>query len=93
MANKEAHVIDLLSGGYARLANDYRRQGMSTEEAAAFKTCSFVEVTVDGGTRVFVVTIREVIQGEELLLDYGDEYWPAYKLMTGVGLGRAEEDC
>ena len=37
MYNGEAHVIDFLSGGYGRLVNDYRRQGVPEDEAAQFK--------------------------------------------------------
>jgi hypothetical protein len=35
----------------------------------------FVEVLYKGWPYVFVATVKSVAAGDELLLDYGDQYW------------------
>ena len=42
---------------------------------AAGPNCRFVKVLEQGWPYLFVVSSRAIGAGEELLLDYGDEYW------------------
>ena len=39
--------------------------------------CAFVPVVVRGLPRILVVTLRCIVGGEELLADYGEQYWRA----------------
>ena len=59
---------------------------MEDEVAAHLgKTCAFVEVIVDNWRRVFLCTTREVPKGMELLVSYGDDYWPSHdRLMAAI---------
>ena len=77
-------------GGLACFINDYRPNpyndpattaALARAEAdgsaalAAGPNCRFVKVLEQGWPYLFVVSSRAIGAGEELLLDYGDEYW------------------
>ena len=54
------------------LINDYRQviQAANVE---------YVNVTVDGWPHVFVKTVKTISPGNELLVDYGSDYWAAFR--------------
>ena len=58
-------------GNQTMLINDPR--GLPDFETAL--NCEFIEVTWRGWPYIFVATTRDVAAGEELLIEYGEEYW------------------
>ena len=42
-----------------------------------------VECPIAGGALIGILTLRDVREGEELLMDYGERYWQA-RSQTGV---------
>ncbi len=72
-------------GNESRFINDYRGTG-------AAPNIVFVPYRLLGGTvRIAVRTCRPVAAGEELLADYGEEYWTALEKFTKgppVGMSR-----
>ena len=56
-------------GNEVRMTNDHR--GVSSDGP----NCSFSRGWARGGPALFVTTMREIAEGEELLLDYGELYW------------------
>eukprot|EP01083_Nonionella_stella_P075094 203928_1 len=74
-------MIDPLEGGYRKYPliyiNDCRKtltEDALTDEDATVQNVKFIEATVQGWPSVFVVTKRDIQNGEELLLDYGKDY-------------------
>lgn len=67
-------------GGVARFINDHNFRDTSINEAAVFQRARTVNCDVlyafhDSMFHALVFTIREIANGEELLLDYSDVYW------------------
>eukprot|EP01083_Nonionella_stella_P094201 264229_1 len=79
-------TIDPVEGGKQRLLalyiNDCRKDifadNLTTEDKANIN-CAFVVVRVYGWPTVFVVTTKGIKKGDELLLDYGKEFWDSIK--------------
>jgi len=42
---------------------------------------TWAEVLIDGYPHVFVVATRQITAGEELTVDYGEEYWASQRAM------------
>ncbi len=70
------HVIDAMpyTKTFARYAND--ASGLSKIKGLA-NNCKYVK---DNG-RVFMEAIKDIEAGEEILIDYGKEYWAVIKAM------------
>eukprot|EP00741_Cyanophora_paradoxa_P007715 tig00001187_g7464.t1 len=47
-----------------------------------FANVGFIEVTVDGWPRIFVILVRSVKAGEQLLAKYGESYWRGMQQTT-----------
>lgn len=51
------------------------------DEEGTGANVSFAEVLIDGYPHVFVVATRPIYAGEELLVDYGEDYWACQRAM------------
>ena len=85
-------------GGLACFINDFRpnpyRDPATTAalaqagaQGSAAPNCRFVKVLEQGWPYLFVVSNRTLRAGEELLLDYGDEYWASRGVAASDGGG------
>lgn len=72
------------AGNEMRMTNDYRGVGQRGA------SCCFSRGWVRGCPALFVVTVREVGEGEELLLDYGELYWKHF--LRGGADGDVDDD-
>ena len=75
------------SGNRFVFVNDYRRNPFKSvdehkeeEQELREPNVSFLEVMYKGWPYVLVVSISDVAQGEELLVDYGMQYWQQQRL-------------
>ncbi|KAG2495468.1 hypothetical protein HYH03_006413 [Edaphochlamys debaryana] len=81
-------------GSLAALINDPRREPRGWVEgndvgdeggaAAAAANCAVVPVSVRGLTLPVVVALRDIQPGEQLLRDYGADWWTAFKGAWGM---------
>lgn len=66
---------------FRRAANDFRFDGINHPHGCAMdgkENALFVEVLHWGWPYVFIVTCEHLCSGEELLVDYGEQYWEGY---------------
>ena len=88
--------VDAKDGGNTGcMINDFRENPLSDPGTAALlrqvvgrvtpsRNVQFVRVHDRGWPHMFIVAVRELSQGEELLLDYGEQYWSCrLKAQTG----------
>jgi hypothetical protein len=59
------------------MANDYAgyARTYNLRSHAHAQNAEFVEVTIDGWPHMFLVALRDIAIGEEILVSYGDAYW------------------
>lgn len=67
----QLHVNALKYRNHMAAINDFRGYAQEKEGAS----CFFREVTIDNWPHLFVTALREIKPGEELLADYGEQYW------------------
>eukprot|EP01083_Nonionella_stella_P074636 202540_1 len=100
--DKRSITIDPIYGGKHALAglyiNDCRKDinvKQLSEDDIEHKNCEFKVVLWKGWPTVFIVTIKDILEGEELLLDYSDDYWSAIKVTNRwtMILKRMKELC
>lgn len=60
---------------------DNEPKKVPTENEGRVQNVKFYEVLVNGWPRVFAVAIKDIGAGEELLGDYGREFWKNFRLM------------
>lgn len=78
------HVEISIDGDYngneLRWTNDFRTDIMdlkSTKNNRYLINCEWLVLVIEHEPRVFCRLARDVEKGEEILIDYGDEYWKA----------------
>eukprot|EP01084_Bolivina_argentea_P111220 198517_1 len=73
-------TIDPMAGGFKKypliFINDCRKniRLALTNEDKQYQNCAFLDARIYGWPCAFIVTIRDIDIGEELLLDYGEDY-------------------
>ncbi|MDE2095831.1 MAG: hypothetical protein KGL39_01140 [Patescibacteria group bacterium] len=71
-------------GNLSRLINDFRVLG--AKEQTTQPNVMFGEVLVNGRIPVPVITaVRDIAAGEELLIDYGEDYWRDFDARVAEG--------
>lgn len=60
------------------MANDYRdRDGKRSP--GRVQNCRYHQITIDGWPHIFVIAIRDIYADQELLVDYGTNFWTNLK--------------
>ena len=70
-----------MEGDGSGVSNDNAPKKVATENEDRVQNVKFYEVLVNGWPRVFAVAIKDIAAGEELLGDYGKEFWKNFRLM------------
>jgi len=74
--NKKIQVNALKYRNHLAFINDYRDK----ERQDRLKNVTFVEVLHKGWPHIMVIVCHEIKPGEQLLIDYGQDYWDDIEL-------------
>lgn len=72
----------MMEGNLLRTINDFRDDPIRQPHGSTrdrTKNCMFVEVHHHGWPYVFVVLTKELVGGDEVLIDYGQAYWEGHE--------------
>ena len=61
--------------------NDYRTDIVNYKgQQHRRPNCKIIDVIINGKPRIFITNTKPIYKGEQLLLDYGNEFWKRYHL-------------